>query len=178
MAHRPSESSRRFVKNSRGETVENTAYRASDRSGQRHAVPLRPTSRREPSAVFASEVLDDNLDVSGTPISEFADPEEADGQCWRVCNEITEVYGYDSIAVFFGDGSSHFATVAEDGKVVDFTMRQFFPAADFPYVESIDEWHSDMGQVAEAGDMSMTEPQVGQLDDLEEPDWAEQDGDD
>lgn len=93
MAHRPSESSRRFVKNSRGETVENTAYRASDRSGQRHAVPLRPTSRREPSAVFASEVLDDNLDVSGTPISEFADPEEADGQCWRVCNEITEMYG-------------------------------------------------------------------------------------
>lgn len=99
---------------------------------------------------------------------DYSTPENAAGKCLTSTADVLEVLrGYkadehvkvvyaehpDLLAVEIDDDDetyyNHYALILpnKEQTVVDFTMRQFYPKSNFPYIAPLDVWNADLAQV-------------------------------
>ena len=123
----------------------------------------------------AEDILDDarNIEVSNhasegadwLTIENMANPKYALNNCWSVSSKLVEsltfsMYGdinkVDTVTLEH-DGWEHCAVLLENEEekvVVDFTARQFDPAAAFPTVMPFHDWRDYIEKVADKTDLS------------------------
>lgn len=85
------------------------------------------------------------VDLVGADLHKYAVPHGAEGKCLAATRLIGEIVHWDGVEMIFTrrDGRDHCAAyIREEGKVLDYTMRQFHPETAFPFIGTLAEWES------------------------------------